>query len=96
MRNPPAVTEPDIFAVLAVQAGTANSDQQRHAMRWIMNEACRVLGVADADCTDREAAVHEGRRTVGHLIARMGDPGLLKMVREAAKPKPAPKRGTPK
>ncbi len=86
MRNPPAITEADILAVLAWQAGTATADQQKRSARWVFNEACRTLGVADADCTDREAAIHEGRRTVGFLIARMGDPGLLKSVKDAAKP----------
>jgi len=85
LRNPPAITEADIQAVQAWKDGTANADQQLRSARWVLNEACRIIGVADPDCTDREAAVHEGRRTVGMLIARMGDPGLLKKVRDEAK-----------
>lgn len=85
MTKAPAITEADIFAVLAVQAGTANADQQKHCMKWILTEGCRYLAVAPETASDREAAIHEGRRTVGLLITQMGDPGVLKAARDNAK-----------
>jgi hypothetical protein len=89
------VTEPvihvaDVHAIRALLEGKADAQQQKQGMAWIMQEACQFSGLAPADATDRQAAIFEGRRTVGMLIRLMQLPSTLdKATKLDAKLRPA-------
>lgn len=80
----PIIQEPDVYAFLALQAGTASPEQQRRIGDWLLVEACRVLSpttseVKNAGSTDlaHDIAFAEGRRYVGILIREMTLPATL-------------------
>ena len=80
----PIIQEPDVYAFLALQAGTASPEQQRRVGDWLLTEACRVLSpttaeVKNAGSTDlvHDLAFAEGRRYVGILIREMTLPATL-------------------
>jgi hypothetical protein len=106
----PIIQEPDVYAFLALQAGTASPEQQRRVGDWLLIEACRVLSpttieVKNSGSTDlaHDLAFAEGRRYVGILIREMTLPATLdkaKTVTAIIRGEPAPtrnsKRSTPR
>lgn len=69
----------DVEAVKALQNGTANDEQQRRALAWVINKAAQTYEVSfrsDAEGGDRETAMAEGRRFVGlSLVKLLNMPG---------------------
>ena len=61
----------DASAVQAVFNGTADEDQQRRAMRWLLEGACRIHETSFSPDNDRMTIFHEGQRFVGKQIAEM-------------------------
>lgn len=61
----------DATALKALQAGTADADQQQRALGWILNEGCRIKDVTFQPDSDRTSAFAEGRRFVGLQIAKL-------------------------
>jgi hypothetical protein len=57
----------DIVALQAVANGSADSEQQRRAMEWIVYKACDFHGVSFRG-TDRETSFAEGKRFVAQQI----------------------------
>lgn len=67
--KPPHYELADIIAIRALQAGTANEDQQRRAFTWIMDGACGFRDEpfrSDKDGGQRDTDFHLGR----HFVAR--------------------------
>lgn len=64
----------DVMAVKALAAGTANADQQKRALDWIVRSAAGAYEISyrsDADGGDRETAFAEGRRFVGLQVVKL-------------------------
>lgn len=60
----------DLTAVQAVAAGTANEDQQRRAMKWIIESACDTYGLGWHPGGPHEASFVAGRRFSGMQIVK--------------------------
>ena len=60
-------------AVAALFAGNANPDQQRTAMKWILDGACNLydLSYRPGPGGERDTAFAEGRRFVGQQIVKL-------------------------
>lgn len=67
---PPAYEKADIVAIQACVNGTADADQQRRAMDWIIREASGAYQFHFYP-TDRETAFALGRGFVGQQIVKM-------------------------
>lgn len=62
---PPDLDKADVVAIQAVAAGTANGDQQRRAMRFIVDGLCARYDWGFRPEGDRETCVVLGRQFVG-------------------------------
>ena len=60
----------DAHALRALHAGTATSDEQQCALKWILSRACDVGGMPWHE-TDRETSFALGRLFVGKQIGRL-------------------------
>lgn len=97
----PTWSEADVHAVRAVMRGTADGEQQRLALTFILTEVCRIFDSPYvADGADRESFVAIGRHQVGVIItSAQTEPVLIEARANDARAKlPAapPKRGTRK
>lgn len=61
----------DATAVQAVFEGQASDEQQRRAMRWILNGACRIHEISFHPENTRLSDFNEGQRFVGKQIAEL-------------------------
>jgi hypothetical protein len=64
---------PDIEALQALNAGTADAHQQKRALKWIIENACATYGWAFKD-DERETNIALGRQFSGQQIV-----GALKL-----------------
>lgn len=64
---PAAFTYADVVAIKAVAAGNANEGQQKRALDWIINQACRRYEWPYED-SQRETDINLGRMRVGMSI----------------------------
>jgi hypothetical protein len=69
-RQPPKYNKNLIYALKALQTGTANEDQQQKALSWIIKEACETYDSEFRD-TDRATAFAGGKRFVGLQIVKL-------------------------
>lgn len=60
----------DAHALRALHEGTAEPEQQKRAMAWILTRACNVGGLP-WEKTDRDTAFACGRQFVGKEIGRL-------------------------
>ena len=67
MISEPAPTKDEARAIRAVCLGLASPGQQRIAMRWIINDLCRVARPSYAE-SPTETAFNEGHRAVGIVL----------------------------
>lgn len=73
---PPLPHEPapyelaDLTAVQAVAAGTASADQQKRAMKWIVEKACDTYGLGWHPDGPHAATFVAGRRFGGMQIVK--------------------------
>ena len=74
----------DLHAVRAVSWGTATEDQQKRAMRWIIEKAADTYGPSFFGNDQLDMAHHEGRRFVGlQLVKAINMPAsVLEKLRE--------------
>lgn len=70
---PPAYEEADATALKALQTGEASPDQQKRALRWIIENAANTydLSFRPGVGGDRDTAFAEGRRFVGLEIVKL-------------------------
>lgn len=94
----PDFTEADVHAVRALISGAASADQQRRAMRFILQGICRIYDSPYvAGGIDRESFVMIGRHQVGILITSTQTEQTLEAARAsdlAKTRKPSTPRGT--
>lgn len=64
---PPTYTKNEVLALQALATGTANEDQQKIALNYIVEKLARTydLSYCPGPEGDRETAMAEGRRFVG-------------------------------
>lgn len=75
----PALWEaPDAAAMQALQKGTANPDQQKRALDWIINNAANVYDL-EYRPDSRDHAFCSGRRFVGLQVIKMLNLNLTKL-----------------
>lgn len=60
----------DAHALRALDSGTASSEQQKRAMKWILGKACVVGGLPWRE-SDRETTFMCGRQFIGKQIGRL-------------------------
>jgi hypothetical protein len=62
----------DISAVQALQRGDASADQQRRALAWIINSACRTYDFAyRPGANDRDTNLALGRQFAGQQLVKL-------------------------
>ena len=72
--QPAPFEEADVYAVQALFTGTANDGQQKRAVKWILEEACKVKDlpwVAGGLEGQRATDFANGRKFAGHQILKM-------------------------
>lgn len=80
----------DALALKALQAGTADADQQRRALDWILQQACRTYDLSYRPGSDRETVFAEGRRFVGLEIVKLLNIPVARYRRAGAAPTEQP------
>jgi hypothetical protein len=60
-----------VIALQCVAAGTANADQQRMVMQWLISDICMVEGLSFSPDSVRESDFAEGRRFVGLQLGKI-------------------------
>ena len=70
----------DGYALQALARGEATEDQQRRALRLIVEDIAGLYRLSYDPDSDRQTAFAEGRRSVGHVIV-----GLIKINLGAVK-----------
>jgi len=68
---PPEYELADISAIKGVAAGTATEEQQKRAMKWIIENCCATYEMSYRPTSDRDTAFAEGRRFVGSQIVKL-------------------------
>jgi hypothetical protein len=79
----PKITEGNIADIRALIAGTADQDQQKRGMAWIMLEACGRLNspyFSGAE-GERDTTFQLGRHYVGILISNMTETRTLQKAK---------------
>lgn len=61
----------DAMALKALAAGSANEDQQKRALAWILQKACRLNRLSADPASERATCFAEGKRHVGLQLARI-------------------------
>lgn len=71
-----------VYAIRALYEGKASEGQQQKALRWILDEVCRVrdLETRFGPDGDRQTVFAGGRRFVGQQILKMLDPLVIKAL----------------
>jgi hypothetical protein len=69
--RPPPYDLADVHAVRAVAAGTADADQQRRAVRWIVEKAAGKYDWAYRPESERDTCIALGRQFVGDQIVKL-------------------------
>lgn len=68
----PAKYQPaDAKAIQCVADGTASADQQRRAMKWIIEEVCKTYDLEFRPESERDTTLASGKRFVGLQIVKM-------------------------
>lgn len=71
---PPSYEEADVYAIQALAKGTANPDQQKRALQWIIEKGCAVYDMSfrpGGEEGARETDFAEGRRFAGNQVVKM-------------------------
>lgn len=61
----------DAAALQALEKGTASEDQQKRALAFIINKACRTYEASYSPVRDHDTSFAEGRRFSGLQIVKM-------------------------
>lgn len=70
--KPPAYEDADAAALQALARGTANSDQQKRALDWIVTKACATYDFPyRPGAEDRDTNLALGRMFVGQQIVKL-------------------------
>lgn len=72
--RPPSYEEADVVAIQALARGTANLEQQRRALTWIIERAAGTYEMSyrpGGEDGARDTVFAEGRRFVGNQVVKM-------------------------
>ena len=69
--QPVDYTAADVTAVQAILRGEANEDQQKRAMKWIIETAAATYEMSYRPASTHDTAFSEGRRFVGNQIIKL-------------------------
>jgi len=58
------------MAIKAIAAGTANDEQQKRAMSWIINTLCGTYDLSYRPNSERDTCLAEGKRLVGLALVK--------------------------
>lgn len=61
----------DASAIQGLNAGTATPEQQKRALKWLIESACRTYDQTYFPGDPRDSDFAQGRRTVGLEIVKM-------------------------
>lgn len=61
----------DAYAIQALEKGVASPEQQKRALRWIIERACLTYDFCDKPEDDRLSAIFDGRRFAGLQIVKL-------------------------
>lgn len=75
----------DAMALKALEAGTADADQQQRALHWIVHAGARVNRMSFDPDSPRGSDFAEGRRFLGLQILRLVTTPVEDLEREAKK-----------
>jgi len=78
---PPSWNLADAQALKALARGEANADQQRRALKWIVEGACLTYDLSFHPESDRLTSLAEGRRFVGTQIVKLVNIDLARLKR---------------
>lgn len=67
----PKFEDADAYAIQALERGQASPEQQKRALRWIIDCACLTYDFCDKPDSDRLAAIFDGRRFAGLQIVKL-------------------------
>lgn len=67
----PRWEEADAHALQALERGNANPEQQKRALKWIIEGACLTYDYCDKPDNERLAAIFDGRRFAGLQIVKL-------------------------
>ena len=84
---PAPYTKYDVYAMKALQSGTANPEQQQRALAWIINKAAKTYDLSyrpGGQDGDRDTAFASGMQHVGQQIVKLinYDASLLHKIEE--------------
>lgn len=68
--HPTPYNEAITNAIKAVNAGVANSGQQQHVIKWIIETLCGTYDLSYRPNSDRDTVFAEGKRFVGQQIVK--------------------------
>ena len=68
---PPVWEDADVYALKALQAGTANGDQQKRALDWIITKAAGAYDLSFRSGDQHDTSFAEGRRSVGLQVIKL-------------------------
>ena len=83
--------QPDAAAVQAVAYGRATEDQQRRAIKFIVENLCGTFDLSFRPSSDRDTAFAEGKRFVGLQIVKFTNLNLARLRGKVAEQGDAPK-----
>lgn len=76
----PAEWEPeDAYAVQAVMSGRASEEQQRRAMRFLVDQVCGTYDLSYRPMSDRDTAFAEGKRFVGLQLVKFAQINIARL-----------------
>lgn len=61
----------DVTAMQALERGEANADQQKRALAFIINKACRTYEASYSPVREHDTSFAEGRRFAGLQIVKL-------------------------
>lgn len=68
--HPAEYEKADLYAVKAMWDGTANGNQQRRGLEWILNNVCATYDLSFRPDSQRVTDFAEGKRFVGLQIVK--------------------------
>lgn len=80
--HPAKYDDDDVRSIQAMATGTATADQQKTAIKWIVESVCGTYDVTYFADSERNTAYAEGKRGVGLQIVK-----LVKLSGKIFKPK---------
>ena len=69
--KPAKYTDSDVVAIQALASGEANADQQKRALKWIVEDCCKTYDMSYRPNNTGDTTFAEGKRHVGNEIIKM-------------------------